>query len=196
MRNEKLNQEYEAAKKRLFGKEITVPTFDEILERAPQHIKDLYADLEDLGERKDYHPEDSTSEHIRIVTERLRETNDMTMVMSGLFHDLGKYIAAKREKQNNFVTEDEDWLKRKKNAELKSYGHEFVGAKLVRENFAWILDMGAEPDDVEEIVANHMRIKQMHKMKKTKQELMKQLKNYERLLVFSRADNMLEEFKL
>ncbi len=154
-------------------------TFEELLALAPQEVQDMIKGLKDLRERPDYHPEDSAYEHVKIVTERLMETGDMDLVMAGLFHDIAKKITAKPNPKSGWPT---------------SPGHDKVGAKLALEHSTFVEDMGADLNNVVEICGEHMRMKQMDQMRPHKQQQIKDLKTYDKLEIFTRADNMLEDF--
>jgi response regulator RpfG family c-di-GMP phosphodiesterase len=157
-----------------------IKTFEQLVSLAPQHVQDELTRLKTYEENSQWHPEDNTFEHVKIVVDRLITTGDIDLIMSGLYHDIGKLIAAEKtlEKQGKF----------------RAFGHEHVGAKWVRKDKEFIESMGADSSAVEEIVANHMRMKQMDKMGKKKVEAMKALPTYSKLCVFTRADNMLEDF--
>jgi len=154
-------------------------TFEEIVSKAPQEIKDMLEDLKQMRERPDYHPEPSAYIHVKIVTERLLKTGDMDLVLAGLFHDIGKFATMKINPKTGHPT---------------SPGHELVGADLVRKYSDFVTSMGANPENVYEIVKNHMRIKQMGQMRRHKQEEIKNLKNFGKLSIFTIADNMLNDF--
>lgn len=155
----------------------TIPnTFEELLALAPQEIKDLAEGLKDLNERPDFHPEDNAFEHIKIVTERLMQTGDPDLIMAGLFHDIAKKITAKPNPKSGWPT---------------SPGHDKVGAGLARKHGSFIEDMGADLSNVIEICGEHMRIKQMSQMRPHKQQIIRDLGTFDKLEIFTKADNML-----
>ena len=155
-------------------------TFEELVALAPKHVRAELMRLKTYEENSDYHPEDNTYEHIKIVVNRLITTGDIDLIMSGLYHDVGKLIAAQTTQA--------------KTGKFRAFGHEFVGAKWVKRDKDFIESMGADIDVVVEIVSNHMKMKQMSKMKSKKQNIVKALPAYGKLCIFTRADNMLEEF--
>ena len=57
----------------------------------PSSVTSRLLALKALRERPDYHPESSTNEHIRIVTERLIPLGDMDLIFAGCLHDLFKH---------------------------------------------------------------------------------------------------------
>ena len=68
--------------------------FETLVSEAPQSVRDLLEGLKGLRENPEYHPEESTFEHIRIVTERLADTQDADLIVTGFFHDLFKLKTA------------------------------------------------------------------------------------------------------
>ena len=60
-------------------------TFDQLIKNAPQIILDKLEDLKTLRENPQWHPEDNSYEHIKIVTERALGTNDPDLFLTGYF---------------------------------------------------------------------------------------------------------------
>lgn len=160
--------------------ETRFKTFEELVALAPQDIKDELERLKTYKEDSRYHPESSAYEHIKIVTTRLITTGDIDLIMAGVFHDIGKLQAAEKtlEKEGKF----------------RAFGHEFIGAKYVEKDSEFIASMGADVDVVYSIVINHMRMKQMDKMKSSKVEDLKALPTFGKLSIFTKADDMLNDF--
>jgi hypothetical protein len=154
-------------------------TFEELVALAPEDVQDRLNRLKSVRERPDYHPEDSAYEHIKIVTERLMTTGDIDLVMAGLYHDLGKIDTIKTNPKSGYIM---------------TPGHEHVSSLLVTRDADFIKSMGADVTQVYDIVKNHMKIKQMEKMKASKQKAMRSLPVFGKLGTFTRADNMLEDF--
>jgi len=158
----------------------TPATFEELLSLAPQKVKDLIEGLKDLRERPDYHPEENAYEHVKIVTDRLITTGDPDLIMAGLFHDIAKKITAKTNEKTGWPT---------------SPGHDDLGASIALEHSTFVESIGANVSNVQEICQYHMRIKQMSQIKKqAKLQKLLDLPTYSKLEIFTRADNMLEEF--
>lgn len=149
-------------------------TWNYLMNTAPDLIKDMLDALKDNHENPKYHPESSTYNHIKIVTERLIKTGDMDLVMAGFFHDIGKASVSKK-------SDDGDWN--------TSPGHEAISGKLVLRYRDWIEEMGANPYVVYEIVKNHDKIKFNALNKKDKESLERQ-GVYPKLSTFKDADNM------
>ena len=155
-------------------------TWDKIVSTAPDIIKDILDYLKTNRENPTYHPESSTYNHIKIVTERLIKTGDMDLVMAGFMHDIGK--ASVIEKSN-----DGDWN--------TSHGHEAISAKLVLRYKDWVEEMGANPYVVHEIVKNHDKIK-FNAFKKKDKEKLERHGVYPKLITFTDADNMNRQWDL
>ena len=163
-------------------------TFQEIISTAPYIVKRKLEQLKFLRERPDYHPEPSAFEHIRIVTERLMQTEDMNLVMAGILHDICKFDTVKMNEKTGYPT---------------SPGHDDAAHDLIMESFPiqqWIAENGADPVIVANICDNHMRFHQLGAMRDSKREKYIQsfveqgIMHY--LEIFGAADNMLVEFDL
>jgi len=167
-------------------------TFFELVDILPLQLKVKLYNLKTLKERSDYHPEDNTFEHIKIVTERCISTGDNDLIMAGIFHDIGKLDAAFHVKENNYGTLS--FYENLSKGKVKTYGHEHIAANIVDAYHWFVQDFGADYDTVRFLVSEHMRIKQLDKMKKQKVDILKSNPNFNKLLIFTDADNMLKEF--
>ena len=152
----------------------TIPTFDELYDTAPQEIKDYIDKCNDTPQGTDWHPEGNCYVHIRLVYDRARESGDINLALAAFFHDLGKVDTTAPNKRGGF----------------SAIGHERVSARLVEKYKQWIGRMGGQFMIIKEIVGEHMRIKQMDKMRRPKQEAMKQLRTYDQLQQFTKFDDM------
>ena len=159
----------------------TFTTFEELIALLPEELQQRFEKLKGNPERTDYHPEGNTYAHIKIVTERLMTTGDINLIMAGVFHDLGKLETTRPNPRTG---------------QPSAFGHERVSANLVNKFSQFIAEMGADPKEVYEIVNYHMRIKQMHNMGKKKRDEMMGLPVYNKLETFTKADSMINEFKL
>lgn len=162
------------------NKEIN--SFEDLLSLVPNNILTELERLKGYSESSIYHPEANAYEHIKIVTERLMTTGDIDLIIAGLFHDLGKLLAAEKTLE--------------KTGKFRAFGHEHIGAKFVKRDSEFIESMGADVNTVESIVSNHMRMKQMDTMKKKKVDEIKALPSFSKLEIFTKADSMLTEFKV
>jgi len=151
-----------------------IPTWDELLDTAPQEILDLIEQSKSTPQGTDWHPENEVYKHIRIVFDRARETGDINITIASFFHDLGKMSTTAPNKRGGW----------------SAYGHENVSGKLVDKHKKWVESTGAQFMKVKEIVDNHMKIKLMDEMRPIKQEAMRNLITYPELLKFAECDNM------
>ena len=158
-------------------------TFEELISTAPKIVKRKLEQLQFLRERPDYHPEKSVADHIKIVTTRLMETGNPNLILAGVFHDIRKFDCVEMNPKSGYPT---------------SPGHDASAAHFIYENEPiqnWIELNGGDPDIVAHICKEHMRIKQIDKMKPSKQQSIKELPIYGMLLEFTKADIMLEEYQ-
>lgn len=146
----------------------------------PGILREMLESLKDNRENPQHHPESSTYEHIKIVTERLIKTGDMDLVMAALMHDIGKSSVSEPSEEGNWNS---------------SHGHEQVSSQLVMRYKQWIQDMGANPYVVNEIVKNHMKVKFDAISKKDKDKL-ERYTIFQKLNQFMNADNMNRKWDL
>jgi hypothetical protein len=140
--------------------------------------------LKGLRERPDFHPEESAFEHIRIVTDRLIETEDPDLILAGCLHDLFKHDTVRINPKNGFPT---------------CPGHDSAVASFIRrekEIQEWIESFGADFETVAALCKDHMRFHQFGQMRRSKQEEFMSRPHWKKLEVLGAADNMLEEFDL
>ena len=162
--------------------------FESLIESTPTLVKRKLVQLKSLRERPDFHPEPSTFEHIKIVTQRLEQTGDINLILSGILHDICKLDVVKENQKTGFPT---------------SPGHEDAAFELITHNseiIDWIFKNGGNWFKVANIVKNHGRIHQLPEMREAKRlkniQEWKELEIWESLQIFGNADNMLQEFNL
>lgn len=162
--------------------------FESLVESAPTLIKRKLVQLKFLRERPDFHPEPSTFEHIKIVTERLEQTENIDLILAGILHDICKLDVVKENPKTGFPT---------------SPGHEDAAFELIIHNseiIDWIFQNGGNWNRVSHIVKNHGRIHQLPEMRESKRlkniQEWKELGIWESLQIFGHADDMLQEFDL
>lgn len=119
--------------------------FDELYTIAPTTLQKIVDDTENAQQSEQWHPEGNTLIHIKLVTNRLHNKyHDINLTLGGFFHDLGKaYTTVWNEEKN-------DW---------GAIGHEIESSKIVRKFSTWIKTQGGDPEIVDFIVTNHMRMK-------------------------------------
>ena len=148
--------------------------FEKIISIAPSTIVQLLEDCKNTLQSPKWHPEGNVFNHIKIVYERSMESEDMDLLITALFHDLGKVKTTELNKKG-------DW---------SAYGHEYVSAKIVEEHKNWITGMGANWKNVLFLVKEHMRIKYLDNMRKTKREELLSHPLIEKLNKFTTYDDM------
>jgi len=163
-------------------------TFQQLIDTAPHIVQRKLEQLKFLRERPDFHPELSAFEHIKIVTTRLLVTNDMNLIMAGIFHDICKFDTVKMNEKTCWPT---------------SPGHDAAAFNLVMENNqvrAFCVTHGANPDIVALICKNHMRFHQLGQMRPAKHDTQvqqwKDQEIFDALHIFGAADNMLVDFDI
>ncbi len=157
-------------------------SFDLLSESAPPVVKQEFPGLRSLRERPDFHPEENALEHIRIVTDRLASTKNPNLTLAGFFHDIFKARTAVINPRSGWPT---------------SPGHDKAAARLVRTDDSvqeFIRNHGGDPETVAQLCEQHMRIKQINQMRPSKQRALQELNIFPLLQIFTRADDMLEEF--
>jgi len=151
--------------------------FKELYNRFPQELRDKLAACK---QHPKYHKEGPVSEHIKLVFEYAEKNfpEDMEILLSALFHDLGK---------------PETFSERVVNGELKisAYGHEFRAKNFILKYFELFKDISTNQEKVEEICHNHMRASQYNKgtLKKAhKRKAFEELKHFDAIMKFAECD--------
>jgi len=182
---------------------IEIKDFDYLINTVlPNSVMDKLNGLKVVGERNDYHPEANVYEHIKIVVNRLIKTDDIDLILTGVFHDICKLDSIKSLRINGYAEAltDKKLMKvfnqKLKDGELKSFGHAEKASEYIKVWEGSIQYIGGNFDIVREIVANHMRAKQLDEMRPSKQKAFRELKSYDKLMIFTKADNMLKDFKI
>ena len=166
----------------------TTKTFEEFVEILPYSVKRKLEQLKFLRERPDFHPEKSAYEHIRIVTERLIQTNDVDLIMAGVFHDICKFDTVRENKKTGWPT---------------SPGHDDAAYDFIVENNTnklFITNYGGDYIKVALICKYHMRFHQLSVMRDQKRlkqiDEWKKMGIWEKLQFMGAADNMLVDFDI
>lgn len=155
-------------------KESKLPSWDEILSKAPKEIVDLIEKSKTTQQSPKWHPENEVYNHIKIVYNRAQKSGDINLLLSSLFHDLGKMLTTKLNKKGKW----------------SAYGHEAISSKLVEKYKEWIDSMGADWFQVFNIVKEHMRIKIFNEMRLIKQEQLRQNQWFDKINQFASFDDM------
>jgi hypothetical protein len=156
-----------------------INSFEELVNMAPAHVKEILEQLKSYKENPKFHKEDNAYVHIKGVTDQFinvsPEEQDIDMILAGLYHDLGKQATKRPHPKLDGISQ--------------GIGHENVSAKLVRQDAGWIKTMGGDPELIGNLVQNHMRFHQMGVMKRSKVKAMEELPYIEKLKIFAAADN-------
>lgn len=149
--------------------------FKDLVKSAPDELKFILFANKSVPQRSDKHPEGNVLKHIMVVTMRALEKypDDIDIVLAAFFHDLGKYATVDINPKTGMPN---------------ALGHEDVSAEYVDKFSDWIFDLGGRPDIVEDIVKNHMAVKKLDDMKRTKQTEFYGKKNFDKLKKFSELD--------
>lgn len=148
--------------------------FMELYNAAPRSLKRLIDGLSEVKQNHYWHPEGDVLTHTIIVTNRLdRCYGDINLTMAGLFHDIGKLYTTK-------------WNDKKQS--WSAHNHDEESVRIVKQYKGWIKKMGADPDVVERIIANHMRIKDIDEFRLSEKQRMLQDPLLEYYLKFETAD--------
>lgn len=140
-------------------------------------IRNLPADLRNdlnrtwnVPQNLKWHPEGNTFKHIYITLQRACDIGNKTLIMAALFHDLGKWDTL----AFNIETR-----------QPSAHGHERLSCFYVYKYRQFIKNFGADPLDVFWIVKNHMRVKNLYDMKRSKQNKLKKHHQFINLLQFT-----------
>lgn len=156
-------------------------TFEELVNLAPIDVQTRLEKLKTFKENPKWHPEGNTSAHIKIVTTRLMETEDINLIIAGLYHDLGKLDTGELKEGTDYN---------------HSHGHEFKSAKLVIRDAEFIESLGGDVEEIHTLVINHMRFKQLKEMRKAKVNAFIAMPTFKKQSIFGLADSMNIEWKL
>lgn len=148
-------------------------TFDYLYNNSPEELKNIISELKKIEQRKDKHPEGNVFDHTQVVTDRLSKYNDINLSLSGLFHDLGKLDTVNFNEEKGI---------------FQHLGHENESLNYITAFKDWIDDMGGDYDIIYYIVENHMRMKKIDEMRKSKQRRLIEHPYFELLKKFSEQD--------
>jgi len=155
---------------------VTLPNDPKTLIRSlPDDLKLLLFQQWDAKQNPLHHPEGNTFKHILIVLKRAynKYPDDPNMILSALFHDLGK--------MNTYAINP-------KTGQPTAHGHENESVKYVEQFKNWIESIeGANIDTIKYIVKNHMKVKPnvWKDMRNKKKEPIKSDPNFQKLKDFT-----------
>ena len=154
-------------------------TFEKLLFNLPIEFRERINKMKLLKERDDFHPEESTFEHIRIVTERALRIGDKDLIASAILHDIHKIDCATINDKTGFVTCPE---------------HDKMIEGTISNNLdiqEFILKIGADLLNVKFICGEHMRISNINSMSRRKVDKYRSHPTFLKLLIFHKIDDML-----
>lgn len=160
---------------------MNIPTWEELAYSAPTEIQILLKNAESTPQNPVWHPEAPAAKvphnvlaHMRIVYDRAVTSGDLNLAIAAFFHDIGKVDTTAPNRHGSY----------------SAIGHEIVSAKLVKKYSDWISELGANPEEVYQIVDQHMRIKQYDQMKPSKRRQFDLNPYIEKFNKFTEFDNM------
>tara|TARA_R110001592_G_scaffold171394_4_gene409688 strand:+ start:4939 stop:5751 length:813 start_codon:yes stop_codon:yes gene_type:complete len=128
-------------------KNLLATSAETLVRNLPTELKDILFSHWDAKQNPKWHPEGNTLKHILVVIKRAYHhyPNDPNMIMSALFHDLGKMDTYAINPKTSLPT---------------AYGHEKESVEYVEKFRDWIESFeGTDVDEIKYLVKNHMKIK-------------------------------------
>lgn len=122
-------------------------SYKELYNELPVELKELLFKQWNAKQSPKWHPEGNSLKHILVVIKRAfhHYPDDPNMIITALFHDLGKMDA---------------YGINPKTGQPTAYGHENRSEKYVEEFRDWIESyIGTDTDEIKYLVKNHMLIK-------------------------------------
>jgi hypothetical protein len=163
---------------------MQIKSFKDLVRLAPQDLKTVFFQQWQAPQNPQYHPEGNTLKHIAIVVNRAlaKYPNNINIVLSAFFHDLGKFDALAFNVQG----------------QPTAHGHEDLSVKLVDKYEDWIKQMGGDINIIRYIVSNHMKMKPqvwdvMRSGKKEKINTDPNFKDLESFATIDRGGNAIPE---
>jgi hypothetical protein len=149
-------------------------SFKQLFDLVDEETQDAIKSLKSIPQSPKWHPEGDALTHLIIVFERSKKFNDVNLLLSAFFHDIGKLTTTFKNKKGHWA----------------AHAHEKKSLKFIDLNKEIIEIFGADFKKVRDIVHHHMRIKQFDNMKSLKQERMRNFHCFNELVTFSEIDDM------
>ena len=156
------------------AKQVMPQTLESFIKILPKEIQNYLEKSKQVPQTLKWHPEKWVYKHIEIVFDRARKTGDIDLVLTAIFHDLGKMDTTTSDPEKPDVH--------------PSHGHERISTKLVLKHADWIEEMGGNLEKIHFLVANHMRMKTIDEMRPFKQELLRSSEYFNDLKKFTKID--------
>lgn len=162
--------------------------FEKFIENAPDSVKIRLESLKNLRERPDYHPEPNAFEHVKIVFERLANTQDIDLMFIAILHDIAKAETSKINPKTGHVTSpfhpEEAFALIEKDKDIQE----------------WINDHEGDIDRIKYAVKYHMQFKNLPVMREHKrqtwEQFYKDLDIFDVLVKFTPADDMISKYEM
>ena len=150
-------------------------SYRELYDQLPDDLKKLLFKQWDAKQNPKWHPEGNSLKHILVVIKRAYHhyADDPNMIITALFHDLGKM---------------DTYGINPKTGEPTAYGHEDKSENYVEDYKDWIESYeGTDIDEIKYLVKNHMKIKPStwDVMKDKKKEPISSHKSFDKLKNFT-----------
>lgn len=147
----------------------------DLIKSLPQGLKEVLFKQWDAKQNGQWHPEGNNLKHVLIVMKRAYKyyPEDVNMVMSALFHDLGKMDVYAINPKNNMPI---------------AYGHADKSVDYVEQFSGWIeSNDGASVNEIKYIVGNHMKVKSSvwNQMREQKKAVIMSHPSFDKLVAFS-----------
>ena len=162
------------------AKTVKPSTFQDFYDAAPEELQGYIDKCAKTPQTAFWHPEGNVKTHINIVFNRAKRTGDINFMLAAFFHDLGK--ADKTTKHPTIP------------GKYPAKMHVIVSARLVQKYKNWIEEMGGDYDKIYYIVSQHMRVKEIDKMRPFKQAEFRKEKYFELVNKFSDFDDMQRDY--
>lgn len=137
-----------------------------------QKILPCVSNLEGV-EQNSHHQEGDVLEHTFLVCENVPEGSDFTVYMAALLHDTGK-LATQKVSGNGY----------------SFHGHEYVSGEIAKNVCNFLKFSNEEKDEIVYLVQNHMRVKRIDEMKRSKKVEIFESPYFLNLLTLTEADEM------
>lgn len=145
---------------------------DVLLHMMSKSLYDVVNTSKTIMQDSKWHSEGCVYNHTRLVVNRLHNKYfNINLILAGLFHDLGKIDTTEYNK-NTYT----------------AYNHEIKSIDYVLSHVDWISSVGGNVDIVLYIVKNHMRYKNLDKMRLSEQVKFTSDRHFNLLQQFNSAD--------
>jgi hypothetical protein len=121
--------------------DISKLKFEDLINRLP---KSLVQKLKDTNQDKKWHSEGSAYNHIKMVFDETVKTGDIDLIVTAIFHDLGKVDTHKETIKDGRV-------------KISHIGHEYKSLNYIDKYFYLYHDLSENKEKTIEITKNHMR---------------------------------------